>query len=62
MYLLMKYLMQLSNTGKKKGEMSVIFISALGDCLGVFFSCNRVLSGKAPLNSMDMESVQSQGM
>lgn len=41
--------------------MSVMFIPALGDWL-VFFSCNKVSSGKAPLNSMDMESVQSEGI
>lgn len=39
--------------------MSVMFIPALGGWL-FFFSCNKILSGKAPLNNMDMESVQSQ--
>lgn len=40
--------------------MSVMFIPALGDWF--LFSAVTSLSGKGPLNSMDMESVQSQGI
>lgn len=40
--------------------MSVKFILAL--CDQVFLSCSKVLSGKASLNSTDMELDQIQGI